>query len=145
MYATNHTIQRLTIRVGSGDHAAFRRLYTILAPDALVAVRTELPDPAQAMHVVRATFCEVWWMSAFDLRCGCRRDDVPKWIAKIAERRTGERCLALKLIVTDELEPRGRFWAALLADLDLRTQFELATMLDGQDTVRLPARSFARR
>lgn len=145
MYATNHTIQRLTMRVGSGDHAAFRRLYTILAPDALVAVRTELPDRAQAMHVVRATFCEVWWMSAFDLRCGCRREDVPKWIAAIAERRTGERSLALKLIVTDELEPRGRFWAALLADHDQRTQFELATMLDGQDTVRLPGKSFARR
>jgi hypothetical protein len=145
MHATNHTIQQLTIRVGVGDHAAFRRLYAILAPDALVAVRADLPDPTHAMHVVRATFCEVWWMSAFDLRCGCRRDDVPKWISTIAERRSSERRLALNLIITDELKPRGRFWADLLADRDQRTQFELAFMLDGHDTIRLPAPSVATR
>jgi hypothetical protein len=145
MHATNHTIQQLTIRVGVGDHAAFRRLYTILAPDALVAVRADLPDPTHAMHVVRATFCEVWWMSAFDLRCGCRRDDVPKWISTIAERRSSERRLALNLIITDELKPRGRFWADLLADRDQRTQFELAFMLDGHDTIRLTAPSVATR
>jgi hypothetical protein len=92
------------------------------------------------MHVVRATFCEVWWMCAFDVRCGAAPHDVPTWIAAIAHRRGDERRQALELIQRSIAPDSGAaFWKALLAEQDLWTCFELATMLDGHDNITLPA------
>jgi hypothetical protein len=100
-------------------------------PATLTTVRDDLPDPIHSMHVVRATFCEVWWMCAFDARCGCHRQDVARWVAAIAGRRCDERRHAL------ELAPAGHaaFWTGLLADHDEWTRFHLATMLDGHDAI----------
>jgi len=52
----------------------------------------------QSMHVGRATFCEVWWMCASDVRCGTTQHDIPMWIAAVAHRRGGERRHALELM-----------------------------------------------
>ena len=138
MRTADQSLRDLAIRVGMGEHDAFRHLYAALAPATLSAIRDELPDATQSMHVVRATFCEVWWMCAFDVRCGTRRWDMAVWIYEIASRRCCERCHALDLIAHDVAPHRRAFWAGLLADQDQRTQFELATMLDGRDTVELP-------
>jgi hypothetical protein len=135
MRAASPTLQQLATHVGTGDHAAFRRLYATCAPQVLTDVGSALADPAHSMHVVRATFCEVWWMCAFDVRCGAPPQDIPTWIAAIAHRRSGERRYALDLI--HELRSAGQasFWAGLLADHDQWTRFELATMLDGHDHI----------
>ncbi|HCT75051.1 MAG TPA: hypothetical protein DGT23_00355 [Micromonosporaceae bacterium] len=140
MRATDHTLQDLAARVGVGDHAAFRSLYATLAPEALAAVRTALPDVTQSMHVVRATFCEVWWMCTFDARCGSSPHDLPKWIEAIAARRGVERRQALDLIAGEiPAATQAAFWTGLLADHDQLAHFELAAMLDGHDTIQTPA------
>jgi len=133
MHITDQTLQELAAQVGAGDHSAFRRLYTACAPTALAAVRSHLPDRAQSMHVVRAIFCEVWWMCAFDVRCGTKTQDIPTWITAIAHRRGAERHHALHRMC--EISPPGQaeFWGGLLDAYDQRTEFELATMLDGHD------------
>jgi hypothetical protein len=138
MRATDQTLRYLATRAGTGDHDAFRCLYAMLAPATLARVRDELPDPIHSMHVVRATFCEVWWMCAFDIRCGTHRHDVARWVASIAERRCDERREALDLAVRDG-PPAGQtaFWTDLLAEHDGWTQFQLATMLDGHDAIDL--------
>jgi hypothetical protein len=136
MRATDQTLRYLAARVGTGDHAAFRCLYAMLAAAALATVRDELPDPIHSMHVVRATFCEVWWMCAFDVRCGAHRHDVARWVTAIAERRCDERRHALDLAVRDgPPADQTAFWTGLLADYDVSTQFQLATMLDGHDAI----------
>ncbi|GIH03588.1 hypothetical protein Rhe02_16550 [Rhizocola hellebori] len=138
MRRTTQTVQNLATQVGAGDHAAFRRLYAAYAPDTLAAVQVGLPDPVQSMHVVRATFCEVWRMCSFDFRCGTAPHDVPEWIAAIASRLAEERRVALELIETSIPPPGGSaFWTELLAAHDQWTCLELATMLDGHDNVRL--------
>jgi len=135
MRATSPPLQQLAAKIGTGDHAAFRRLYATCAPQVLAHVRSTLADPTHSMHVVRATFCEVWWMCAFDSRCGTPPQDIPTWIAAIANRRGGERRCALDLI--HELRPAGQasFWIGLLADYDQNMRFELATMLEGHDHI----------
>ena len=136
MRATDQTLRYLATQVGTGDHAAFRCLYATLAPATLASVRGELPDPIQSIHVVRATFCEVWWMCAFDTRCGTHRSDVARWVASIAERRGDERRQALDLAVRDGPSAgQTAFWTGLLADHHVWTQFQLATMLDGHDAI----------
>lgn len=136
MHATDQTLQDLAARVGVGDHAAFRSLYATLAPETLAAVRTALPDVTHSMNVVRATFCEVWWMCTFDVRCGTSPHNLPKWIETIAARRGVERRQALDLIA-GEIPPTAQaaFWTGLLADHDQLAHFELAAMLDGHDTI----------
>jgi hypothetical protein len=134
MRATQN-LQALAAKVGAGDHAAFRCLYAVCAPPVLAAVRGELPDLVHSMHVVRATFCEVWWMCAFDVRCGATQQDIPTWIAAIAHRRGGERRVALDLIHLTSPASQAAFWAGLLRDHDQWTHFELATMLDGLDNI----------
>jgi hypothetical protein len=138
MRTATQTQQELATQVGAGDHAAFRRLYAAFAPETLAAIRGDLPDLTQAMHVVRATFCEVWWMCAFDVRCGATPHDLPMWIAAIAQRRGNERRHALAQIQR-QVPPQGgaAFWTGLLADHDQWTHFELATMLDGHDNIPL--------
>lgn len=130
-----HNLQELAVKVGAGDHAAFRRLYAVCAPPVLAAVRGELPDFAHSMHVVRATFCEVWWMCAFDVRCGATQQDIPTWIAAIARRRGRERRVALDLIHLTSPASQAAFWIGLLRDHDQWTHFELAHMLDGLDNI----------
>jgi hypothetical protein len=137
MRATDQTLRYLATRVGTGDHGAFRCLYATVAPATLARVRDDLPDPIHSMHVVRATFCEVWWMCAFDMRCGTHRRDVARWVASIAERRCDERRQALDLAVRDAPSGQTAFWTGLLADHDVWTQFQLATMLDGHDAIDL--------
>ena len=75
-------------------------------------------------------------MCAFDMRCGTHRHDVPRWVASIAERRCDERRHALDLAVR-ERPPADQtaFWTGLIADHDMWTQFQLATMLDGHDAI----------
>src|SRR5688572_18233923 len=125
MQITDQTLQELAAQVGAGDHAAFRHLYTACAPTALIAVRGHLPDRTQSMHVVRDTFCEVWRMCAFDVRCGAETPDLPTWITAIAHRRGAERQQALQLI--REASPQGRaaFWSGLLDTHDQWRQVEL--------------------
>lgn len=140
VHTINRNLQELAVQVGAADHAAFRHLYATLAPQTLAAVRGELPDVIQSMHVVRATFCEVWWMCAFDARCGSTRHDIPMWVAAIAHRRAGERRQALALIDKDaSAVGQAAFWSGLMADYDQWTQFELAVMLDGHDGIPPPA------
>lgn len=133
MRTKNQTLQELAVQVGAGDHAAFRHLYNACAPTALSAARGHVPDPTQSMHILRATFCEVWWMCAFDVRCGTRNLDVPTWIVAIAHRRGSERHQALHLIGEISVPGQAAFWTGLLDDYDQWTRFELATMLDGHD------------
>ena len=131
MHATDQTLRYLATRVGAGDHAAFRCLYAMLAPATLANIRDAMPDPIHSMHVVRSTFCEVWWMCAFDVRCGSHRHDVARWVAAIAERRCDEHRQALKLAPAHH----AAFWTALLADHDEWARFQLAAMLDGHDAI----------
>jgi len=140
MRATDQTLRYLATRVGTGDHRAFRCLYATLAPATLARVRDDLPDGIHSMHIVRATFCEVWWMCAFDTRRGTHRHNVARWVASIAERRCDERRQALDLAAVGDGVPAGQtaFWTGLLADHDVWTQFQLATMLDGHDAIDLP-------
>jgi hypothetical protein len=138
MQSTDQTLRYLATRVGTGDHAAFRCLYAMLAPATLTGVRDDLSDAIHSMHVVRATFSEVWWMCAFDVRCGAQRQDVKRWVATIAGRHCGERRRVLDL-ATRDVSPAGHgaFWTGLLADHDLSTQFQLAALLDGHDAIDL--------
>jgi hypothetical protein len=87
------------------------------------------------MHVVRATFCEVWWMCAFDVRCGAKTRDIPTWITAIAHRRGAERHQALHLLCQISRPGQAAFWSGMLDDYDQWIRFELATMLDGHDHV----------
>lgn len=139
MHPTDQTLRYLATRVGTGDHAAFRCLYAMLAPVTLADVRVDLSDAIHSMHVVRATFFEVWWMSAFDARCGAQRQHVAHWVAAIAARRCDERRRALDLVAQD-VSSAGQtaFWTSLLADQDLWTQFQLAATLDGHDSIARP-------
>lgn len=131
MHTENRTVQELAVQVGVGDHNAFRHLYATLAPQTLAAVRGDLPDVVQSMHVLRATFCEVWRMCAFDTRRGNTGHDIPLWVGAIARRRACERRHALALIDNVPAVGQAAFWSRLLSDYDQRTQFELAFMLDG--------------
>jgi hypothetical protein len=140
MRTATQTQQELATQVGGGDHAAFRRLYAAFAPETLAAIRGDLPDLTQSTHVVRATFCEVWWMCAFDVRYRTTPHDLPMWIAAIAQRRGNERRHALALIQSQLPQGSAAFWTGLLADHDQWTHFELTTMLDGPDNITLPAK-----
>jgi hypothetical protein len=137
---SDQELRLLTVRVGKGDHEAFRRLHGLLAPATLAAVRVELPEVTHAMQVVRSTFCEVWWMCALAARHGAPRTDVPQWIFGVARRRGAERRRVLDLIGRRGRSDRSALWADAIADHDWRTGFELGLMLNGHDTVRLPAR-----
>jgi len=137
MAITDQSLQKLAAAVGAGDNAAFRRLYTACAPTALTVVRGHLADLAQSMSVVRATFCEVWWMCAFDVRCGTKTQDIPTWITAIAHRRGAERHQALHLLRQSSRPGQAAFWREMLDAHDQRARFELATMLDGHDHIAL--------
>jgi hypothetical protein len=130
MDITDQSLRKLAAQVGTGDHAAFRRLYTACAPTVLAAVCTHLPDHTQSMPVVRATFCEVWRICAFDLRCGTERQDIPAWITAIAHHRGAERHQTLRLMRRGGPPGQAAFWSAFLDSYDERTRFELARMLD---------------
>ncbi len=130
MLDTKQTLEQLAVRVGAGDHGAFQHLYTACAPTALAAAQGHVPDPHQSMHVVRATFCEVWWMCAFDARCGAETPDIPTWITAIAHRRGSERHYALHLIGELTVPGQAAFWTGLLEDHDDWARFELAALLD---------------
>ncbi|HEX5144284.1 MAG TPA: hypothetical protein VFW21_10490 [Mycobacterium sp.] len=139
MRTTPATLQHLTTRVGQEDHAAFRRLYALLAPATLASIRAHLPDPVQSMHVLRATFCEVWWMCAFDARCHTPQRDVARWVDAVATRRRDERVRALDLIAAGP--PHAGPTSGLtgsIADLDRWTQLQFTAMLEHYDTVTLP-------
>jgi hypothetical protein len=141
MRATVQTFRYLLTRAGVGDHAAFRCVYTMLAPSMLDIIRRDLPERAQAMHVLRGTFCEVWWMAAFDVRVGAVRRDVPMWVERIARQRGADRRLALDLIArTLPSTEAATMMSGFLDDHDGWTRFQLAVMLDGHDTVAAPAR-----
>jgi hypothetical protein len=139
MCSTSPTLRHLATRVGQEDHAAFRRLYALLAPATLASVRAHLPDPVESMQVLRATFCEVWWMCAFDVRCHTPQRDVARWVEAVAARRRVERVRALDLIAAGAqgTGPAGVL-VGFMADLDMWTQFQFAAMLDHHDTVTLP-------
>ena len=130
------TLQSLSTRVGHEDHAAFRRLYELLAPATLAGIREHLPDPVQSMHVLRGTFCEIWWMCAFDARCRTPQCDVPRWVDAVAAQRRVERVRMLDLIAAEPPHSRSTsVLAGLMDDLDMWTQFQLAATLDGQDAI----------
>jgi len=98
--------------------------------DPLVRLESRCPEgESHATDAVgRATFCEVWWMCASDVRCGTTQHDIPMWIAAVAHRRGGERRHAVELMER-KVPPAGQasFWTGPLADHDQWTHFELAT------------------
>jgi DNA-directed RNA polymerase specialized sigma24 family protein len=109
-------LRELARRTGAGDRRAFRKLYEMLAPDVFAAASAELADSDQALQIMRATFCEVWWLSA------CFNDNprdrhITSWACGIARARAIERQTALSLIALDP-EPDRNFWADLLASQD---------------------------
>jgi hypothetical protein len=137
MPADNDRLRLLVARVALGDHVAFRALYSALAPDTYDMVQAELAQSAHSGHVVRATFCEVWWLCAVELRDGGRADDIRAWIAGIAWRRCEER-LRILALTPDSGEPGrtgGGARAVLEADHDQRTRIELGAMLAGPDVI----------
>jgi hypothetical protein len=81
----------LATRAGGGDHAAFRALYASLGPRTLAAALHDPPEPAQAVQVLYATFCELWWMCAVNVRRSTGHGDVREWIGGITARRATER------------------------------------------------------
>lgn len=116
---------------GAGDRRAFRKLYNLLAPDVFAAAAAELPDPDQAMHVLRATFCELWWLS------GCFNGDpgerhIATWACDIARTRAIERRAALCLVAGDPA-PTRIFWAELLASQDTSVRAIFHKVLDTAD------------
>ena len=139
MRPTVPALRYLIARVGAADHAAFRNLYAALAPPTLTTIRCVITDQTHAVHVLRGTFCEVWWMSAFDVRARTQPKDVASWVEGIAQRRCAERRQALDLIARDE--PATESTEMLLKfvdDHDLWTESQLTAMLDGRDAMSLP-------
>jgi len=139
MRPTVPALRYLIARVGAADHAAFRNLYAVLAPSTLTTIRHVITDETHAVHVLRGTFCEVWWMSAFDMRAQSQPKDVASWVEGIAQRRCTERRQALELIaraepVTESTEMLIQF----VDDHDRWTASQLAAMLNGRDAMALP-------
>lgn len=142
MPADNDRLRLLVACVARGDHGAFRALYSALAPDTYAAIQAELADSAHSGHVVRATFCEVWWFCASESRDGGQADDIRAWIAGIARRRCGER-LRILALTPDGRAPGctgggaddGGTQAVVEADHDQRTRIELGAMLAGPDVI----------
>jgi hypothetical protein len=142
MRATTETFRYLLRRTGAGDHTAFGSLYTLLAPTMLAVADRDLDDRNQATHVLRAGFCEVWWMAAFELRTGTIRRDVPTWVEGIIRRRCAERRRLLDLIaVAPESRATAAIWAEHLDIQDQWSRFQLAVMLDHHDSIDGPTRS----
>ena len=136
MFAKNQTLRLLITLVGGGDRPAFRRLYALLAPETLLRVHGDVPEPGHAEAVVRATFCEVWWMCGSDRHRSAPCQDVPQWIAGIAARRGAERRTVLNQIGGDASSTgRSASFVGMLAGHDLLMARELMAMLDGPDTV----------
>jgi hypothetical protein len=111
MGVTDRGLNHLAIQAGTGDRAAFQRLHEILSPTTLATIRRDLADPIHAMHVLRGTFCELWWMCSLDTRHGTHRHDVATRVSGIAERRSHERSQMLGLL-TGDTQSTGQpaFW-----------------------------------
>lgn len=138
MRAIYPTLRHLAARVGHEDHAAFRRLYALLAPATLASVRIVLPDPVQSTLVLQGTFCEVWWMCAFDVRNHTPRRDVAGWVDAVAARRCVERVGVLALIEAEPQPTGPTSVIGFMADRDVWTRFQLEAMLDDHDTAERP-------
>jgi hypothetical protein len=139
MRPTVPALRYLIARVGAADHAAFRSLYVALAPSTLTTIRRVITDQTHAVHVLRGTFCEVWWMSAFDVRAQTQPKDVTSWVEGIAQRRSAERSQALDWIARDEPATEStEILIKFVDDHDLWTESQLAAMLNGRDAMALP-------
>ena len=77
----------LARQVAHGDRSALVGLHDALAPDVLRTIRRRLPDAAESMSVLRATFVEVWRMARYHTNDGAVRG----WVTGVADRRAAER------------------------------------------------------
>jgi len=77
----------LARQVAHGDRSALAGLHDALAPDVLRTIRRRLPDAAESMSVLRATFVEVWRMARYHTSDGAVRG----WVTGVADRRAAER------------------------------------------------------
>jgi hypothetical protein len=132
---TARTLLSLIGRVGAADRAAFRRLYAILAPAVLASVRTVLPDARHSMNVLRATFCEVWWMAAHHQRHRSIPTDVQTWITDLAKARGAERRQTLDFS-HDQSWAISRALTDALDAHDQWTRLQLASMLNDTEGFR---------
>jgi hypothetical protein len=122
-------LRQLAVRIGGGDKEAFRQLYRLSASYTLDDIRLELPDPVHSMHVLRGTFCEVWWTLAADARRSVEPPDMSSWMKLVARQRCVERLAGL---VTIESEPPevAMTMIRLMEIHDRSIQTQLAVMLD---------------
>ncbi|MGW4893171.1 ECF RNA polymerase sigma factor SigK [Kitasatospora sp. NPDC004240] len=74
--------------VTRGDHAAFARLYDVLAGPVFGLVRRVLRDEAQSEEVMQDVMLEVWRGAA---RYDPHRGEVVPWVMTIAHRRAVDR------------------------------------------------------
>jgi DNA-directed RNA polymerase specialized sigma24 family protein len=88
MHASDR-LHGLVDRIATGDRAAFRRLYALLArPVWRDAIQT-VPHPIDARAVMRSTFLEVWHMARYHV--GAADVDSRPWIAAVTARRAADR------------------------------------------------------
>jgi RNA polymerase sigma-70 factor (ECF subfamily) len=77
--------------VALGDHAAFARLYDLMAPRVLGLVRRVLRDPAQSEEVAQEIFLEIWQSAA---RFDTGKGSATTWIMTMTHRRAVDRVRA---------------------------------------------------
>lgn len=74
-----------------GDHAAFARLYDLMAPRVFGLVRRVLRDPAQSEEVTQEVFLEIWQSAG---RFDATRGTAVTWIMTMTHRRAVDRVRA---------------------------------------------------
>jgi RNA polymerase sigma-70 factor (ECF subfamily) len=74
-----------------GDHAAFARLYDLMAPRVFGLVRRVLRDPAQSEEVTQEVFLEIWQSAS---RFDTSRGTAVTWIMTMTHRRAVDRVRA---------------------------------------------------
>jgi DNA-directed RNA polymerase specialized sigma24 family protein len=134
--ATIRTTDRLDLlvdRIGEGDRAAFRCLYSFLVMLVWRDAVRALGNATDARAVTRSTFVEVWYLAGQHLN---RRGlGTRTWIASITARLVDDR----------RSRPRRHVSCALLDDYDQHVHLELAALLGtGSALMRLSPGSFAR-
>jgi DNA-directed RNA polymerase specialized sigma24 family protein len=105
----------LVVRIATGDRAAFRCLYGLLAMRVWRHALRALSHPVDARAVTRSTFVEVWHLAGH--HGDHSRQDIRSWIATITARHVDSRLRAVDT-------------PCLLGDYyDRHTHLELAALL----------------
>jgi DNA-directed RNA polymerase specialized sigma24 family protein len=118
----NDRLRELITRIGAGDRAAFRTLYTFLAI-RIWHYSVRLLPPIEARAVTRSTFVEIWQSAGHHGDHDAQ--ETGAWILSIPARHVGDR---IRSATGQDRE-----------DHDRRTHRELTSLLGGgQATVRAP-------